>query len=534
MADLKSLIDQGYAVYYVMLLPNSTAWNTFYSYWDFQEEAALFDPAIAKGQTWVDGQGAAHAMLIVGYDETDTSNPYWVVLNSWGETSGRPNGLWRLPMQADYNAVMDMAGSNYPMFQFWDLDIAFSTSAPCGNVVSTPTVFPSAGGIQTLPINASAAACPWSATVSENWLTLSATGGTGQATLTLTASPNTGEARTASLTIAGVPLVVSQNGELPCPGSKGRLRQTVVPEASAAKRPGFCLSLDGRCFEYLDNSAISCVSAHSQTVSFDAIPGWRTPADQPLAVAAGQEARVIASYTKSPQGSISLLTLDVPAVIAFGDATSGGFDERFSSAMTAWIPNSFGSWAGIGGNVVNSGTPAKTEGVLSYGHKTYSSLDYTVEMQRDGSSLAANFLYIRCTPTPETDNGGISSGYSFGYNNAGSFVVGKIRPGTGWTTLKEWTPSQAIRPGDWNTLRAKASGTSLQFYINGILVFAVTDGEFDTGFVGFGLYDGSGGVLRIRAATLQTTDGLGAASDTAERSQAQPLSQAPEPPRQRP
>jgi hypothetical protein len=349
--------------------------------------------------------------------------------------------------------------------------------------------------------------------------------------LTLTAGPNTGEARTASLTLAGVPLTVSQNGVLPCLDSEGRVRQTVDPQASAAKQPGLCLSPDGRCFEFLENSAVACVTATNQTVSFDSIPGWRTPADQPLAVAPGQEARAIASYIRSPQRAASLLPLGVPAVIANGDAAPGGFDERFSSAATAWTPNSFGSWVGMGGNVVNSGTPAKTDGMLTYGRNTFSSLDYTVEMQRDGSPLAANYLFFRSTPTPETATGGISSGYSFGYNNAGSFVVGKTTPGTGWAALKEWTPSASIRPGDWNTLRAKADITDLLFYINDVLVFAVTDKDFAAGFVGFGLFDGSGGALRVRAATLQTTDGPTAAATTTDCPQGQPATGAPERPR---
>jgi hypothetical protein len=533
-ADLKSLIDQGYAVYYVMLLPNSTAWNAFYSFWDFQAETDVFDPADFKGQAWVDGQGAAHAMLIVGYDDTEASGPCWVVLNSWGAPSGRPNGLWRLPMQADYHAVMDMAGSNYPMFQFWDLDIVFAAVTPCGYAASAPMVFPSAGGVQTLTLNASAASCPWTASVSENWLSLSASSGTGQAALTLTAGPNTGQARTASLSIAGVPLTVSQNGVLPCPASQGRLRQTVIPQAAAAKSPGFCLSPDGRCFEFLDNSATACIAAADQTVSFAAIPGWETPADQALAVAAGQEAQASAAYVRLPQRVTSLLPLGLPGAIAGGDAASGGFDARFSPALTAWRPNAFGAWAGMGGNVVNSGTPAKTDGLLSYGLKTFSSLDYTVEMQRDGSPLASNYLFFRATPSPETATGGITSGYVFGYNNAGSFVVGKVMPGTGWAALQEWTPSVAIRPGDWNALRARASGTDLRFYINDVLVFAVTDGALTSGLVGFGLYDGSGGALRVRAAALRTSDAPGAAAGSDDRSRDRAGPAAAERPRPHP
>ena len=48
--------------------------------------------ALDKSSYGKDGSG--HAVVIVGYDETDADNPYWIVLNSWGTAEGkRPNGL---------------------------------------------------------------------------------------------------------------------------------------------------------------------------------------------------------------------------------------------------------------------------------------------------------------------------------------------------------------------------------------------------------------------------------------------------------
>jgi hypothetical protein len=40
----------------------------------------------------------------VGYDISDPNNPYWIMLNSWGPTSGRPDGLFRVSMNMNYNS----------------------------------------------------------------------------------------------------------------------------------------------------------------------------------------------------------------------------------------------------------------------------------------------------------------------------------------------------------------------------------------------------------------------------------------------
>ena len=78
----------------------------FYYFWGSQHNTSMFDPSIFNGGTVAGG----HAVLIVGYDTTDPSNPYWIVLNSWGAPSNRPDGLFRLNMTMNYNAKV---GSYY-------------------------------------------------------------------------------------------------------------------------------------------------------------------------------------------------------------------------------------------------------------------------------------------------------------------------------------------------------------------------------------------------------------------------------------
>ena len=78
---------------------SSTGASNFINFWYNQPETSIWQPSndanIAEG----------HAVLCVGYDISDPNNPYWIMLNSWGTTFGRPNGLFRVSMNMDYNST---------------------------------------------------------------------------------------------------------------------------------------------------------------------------------------------------------------------------------------------------------------------------------------------------------------------------------------------------------------------------------------------------------------------------------------------
>lgn len=72
--------------------------------------------------------------------------------------------------------------------------------------------FPAGGGSDTITIAASTPNCPWAASSAANWITFSAASGIGNGSLTITAAANdTGASRTATVTIAGVPVTVAQD-----------------------------------------------------------------------------------------------------------------------------------------------------------------------------------------------------------------------------------------------------------------------------------------------------------------------------------
>ncbi|MDD5189126.1 MAG: PKD domain-containing protein [Methanoregula sp.] len=74
----------------------------------------MFDPTSHSGET----QTGGHAVLIVGFDDTDPNNHYWIVLNSWGNPSNRPHGLFRLKMNINYDAVYRSGIGNYQQHTF--------------------------------------------------------------------------------------------------------------------------------------------------------------------------------------------------------------------------------------------------------------------------------------------------------------------------------------------------------------------------------------------------------------------------------
>jgi len=95
-ANIKAILNNNQAVTYAMTLPNSAAWAAFNDFWDNDDEATLFDPGAYSGITYGSGGGGGgHEMLIVGYDDTDPNNSYWIVLNSWGASAPQDSsGDW--------------------------------------------------------------------------------------------------------------------------------------------------------------------------------------------------------------------------------------------------------------------------------------------------------------------------------------------------------------------------------------------------------------------------------------------------------
>lgn len=104
---IKKNLNENIPVVYCFWLPDA-GWQEFYSFWDNQTDTALWNPDQYVGQE----MGGGHAVLIVGYNDT-TEHPYWEILNSWGNNTGRPDGTYRLDMNMNYSAMMFENGTAY-------------------------------------------------------------------------------------------------------------------------------------------------------------------------------------------------------------------------------------------------------------------------------------------------------------------------------------------------------------------------------------------------------------------------------------
>jgi len=117
-ANIKNILDQNKAVYFAFYLANDTDWDQFFSFWRDQAESVIWNGAhggFSCGEVYdSDGHGGGHAVVCVGYDDSaaGTDNDYWIMLNSWGANTGRPNGLFRIPMYYDYDCADSTGGPN--------------------------------------------------------------------------------------------------------------------------------------------------------------------------------------------------------------------------------------------------------------------------------------------------------------------------------------------------------------------------------------------------------------------------------------
>lgn len=216
---------------------------------------------------------------------------------------------------------------------------------------------------------------------------------------------------------------------------------------------------------------------------------------------------VTGSYSWRVRAVIGGVYQSFPAWQAFAVSITdplAGFTSNFTSDMTGWVAHK-GNWLLESSNYMTTLGVAGKAATVSHVND-YSTLAYEVRMKRVGCSGCANVLAIRGNPVLDSSGWWISE-YTFDYTNTGLFSVWKDNNGT-YTPLKDWTSTSTIVKGGWNTLKVTASGSTLKFYINGVLVWSGTDSSYASGRVGIGMYRSStstGDKLFVDWATLNTS-----------------------------
>jgi len=135
-ANIMDILDQDKAVWFSYFLATGDDWDNFRSFWLNQPESAIWNPDFSCGHTNPGPNALGHAVLCVGYnDEDGDSNDYWIMLNSWGTNTNRPNGLFRLDMHMDYDCTFYLDPDWYYSFYWETLDITYSTTSTAINIV---------------------------------------------------------------------------------------------------------------------------------------------------------------------------------------------------------------------------------------------------------------------------------------------------------------------------------------------------------------------------------------------------------------
>ena len=141
-ANIKGVLLQGKAIWFGFFLPDASSWNEFNQFWGGQPEAALWQPDSACGRIYSYQSGGGHAVLCLGYNDTDPNNRYWIMLNSWGDTPARPSGLFRVAMDMNYNC--SYTGLGYA-FYWMTLDMSYDASKNSPPQTPAPVQGPAQG-----------------------------------------------------------------------------------------------------------------------------------------------------------------------------------------------------------------------------------------------------------------------------------------------------------------------------------------------------------------------------------------------------
>lgn len=144
----------------------------------------------------------------VGCSWTAVSNASWITVTAGqaGSGSGTVSFTVAANPGGSRTGTLSIAGQTLTVTQAGATGCAYS-------VIPTAQNIGPSGGVAPAIVVATSATCPWTADSTAPWITLlSGTAGTGNGAVTYEVAANTGGPRTATLTVAGQAVTVSQSG----------------------------------------------------------------------------------------------------------------------------------------------------------------------------------------------------------------------------------------------------------------------------------------------------------------------------------
>lgn len=133
--NIKNILLQKKAIWFAFFLPDSSSWSNFNSFWANKPQSTVWRPGSSCGRSYSYQSGGGHAVLCVGYNDSDPNNRYWIMLNSWGTTDGRPDGLFYVNMDMDYDCSYTDLG-----YAFYWMTLNISYDAGENHPPQTPDV----------------------------------------------------------------------------------------------------------------------------------------------------------------------------------------------------------------------------------------------------------------------------------------------------------------------------------------------------------------------------------------------------------
>ena len=134
-ANIKNVLNQNKAIAFSYMLPTGTGWTNFSTFWRDSSQDTVFKIDNYSGLTWDNNSGGGHLVCLVGYDDSDST---WIMLNSWGASTNRPAGTFKIPQKMNYDSYYVDGGYQYPEFYFSPYEITWPDSPNTVNA-SIPT-----------------------------------------------------------------------------------------------------------------------------------------------------------------------------------------------------------------------------------------------------------------------------------------------------------------------------------------------------------------------------------------------------------
>jgi hypothetical protein len=211
----------------------------------------------------------------------------------------------------------------------------FITSDCIYSISSINNTISSDGGTGTFSVSTSSNSCEWYAEANATWVTITSdSSGIGDGMVAYTVSLNTGDSRTAVITIAGQTHTISQDPAL------GSLKVTIYPpEAVSAGARWRVDGGDWNSSGYTQNG----LSVGNHLLEFNTIPGWIKPTSQMVTINNNQTTDTSGEYSRYTVIDLSVSAYKILgakfAYLTWSGANSTSVDVYRDGSIIATTPN---------------------------------------------------------------------------------------------------------------------------------------------------------------------------------------------------